>query len=120
MTTLTFTAHKRIKLKGNPELNEKWLQGRIAHNPGIIGLGEIEILDRERQQDRAGRQDLLLADTDTYARFEVELILGPDKGCFYAPPCGAGRMFVQLETLAESQAGTLRNISDIAANHSRN
>ena len=76
MTTLTYTTHKRIILKGHAELNEKWLQDRIAENPAIIGLGEIELLDRERQQDRAGRLDLLLADTDADTRYEVELMLG--------------------------------------------
>lgn len=76
MTTLTYTPHKRIILKGHAELNEKWLQDRIAENPAIIGLGEIALLDRERQQDRAGRLDLLLADTDADTRYEVELMLG--------------------------------------------
>lgn len=77
MPKLIYTTHKRITLKGHAELTEKWLQDRIAENPAILGLGEVEILDRERQQDRAGRLDLLLADTDADTRYEVELMLGP-------------------------------------------
>ncbi len=73
---LTYVEHKPVYLKSHPELNEAWLQERIADNPAILGLGEVEVLDRERSQGRAGRLDLLLSDPDSNTRFEVELMLG--------------------------------------------
>ena len=63
MKTLTYTKHERIVLKGHAEYTEKWLQDRIAEDPAILALGDVELLDRERQQDRADRLDLLIADT---------------------------------------------------------
>lgn len=68
---------ERIFLKHNPELNEKWVQGLIADDPSIIGLGDLVLRDMERMQPRAGRLDLLLQDPDTQRRYEVELQLGP-------------------------------------------
>jgi predicted transport protein len=41
-----------------------------------LGLGSLVLRDRERIQPRAGRLDLLLQDTETYKRYEVELQLG--------------------------------------------
>ena len=51
---------KTISLKGNPLFNEKWLQTTIMDDPGLLGLGELEVRDVERPQPRAGRLDLLL------------------------------------------------------------
>ncbi len=65
-----------ISLKGHPELNERWLQQRIAENPQILGLGELVVRDKERLQPNAGRLDLLLQDPDTFRRYEVEIQLG--------------------------------------------
>jgi hypothetical protein len=65
-----------MRRKGNSEFNERWLQDRIAEDPGILGLGEeLDLIERERRQDTAGRLDLLLAD-DEDRRFEVEIMLG--------------------------------------------
>ena len=66
-----------IPLKGHPEFNEKWVQDLIANDPSILGLGDLVLRDVERMQPRAGRLDLLLQDTDTNRRYEVELQLGP-------------------------------------------
>lgn len=66
-----------IQLKGNAELDEKWVQQIIADEPSILGLGDLVLRDVERNQPRAGRLDLLLQDPDTHRRFEVELQLGP-------------------------------------------
>lgn len=65
-----------ISLKLSSELNEKWLQERIAENPKVLGLGDLMLKDRERPQPHAGRLDLLLQDPDTLRRYEVEIQLG--------------------------------------------
>ena len=76
MAKLTYSTSEKINLKNHPDLNEIWLQDRIAENPQIIGLGELELIDRERKQHKSGRLDLLLADFENNARYEVELQLG--------------------------------------------
>jgi len=65
-----------FSLKTHPEFSEKWVQDRIAEEPAILGLGDLELRDRERVQPRAGRLDLLLRDAETNRRYEVELQLG--------------------------------------------
>lgn len=72
---LSFSEHESISLKSHPEFSESWLQNTIAENPGLIGLGELEVIDRERIQHGSGRLDLLLEDGDS-TRYEVELMLG--------------------------------------------
>jgi hypothetical protein len=49
-----------ISLKLHPTLNERWVQELIATDPGILGLGDLVLRDKERIQPRAGRLDLLL------------------------------------------------------------
>ncbi|MGE4172753.1 MAG: hypothetical protein AB7F41_09765, partial [Methylocystis sp.] len=73
---MDFTRAERISLKFHPELNEKWVQDLIAGDPGILGLGELVLRDKERVQPRAGRLDLLLQDPETKRRYEVEIQLG--------------------------------------------
>lgn len=65
-----------ISLKNHPELNEKWIQTKIAEDPSIIGLGELSLKDTERPQPSGGRLDLLLHDPESNRRYEVELQLG--------------------------------------------
>jgi hypothetical protein len=77
MSTLTYVKPERISLKKHPAFNEQWLQDRIAEDPAILGIGDVEVIDRERRQERAGRLDLLLQDTEENLRYEVELQLGP-------------------------------------------
>ena len=72
----TYVKPERINLKTHLELSEKWVQDRIAEDPKILGLGDLILRDRERNQPRAGRLDLLLQDAETKRRFEVELQLG--------------------------------------------
>ena len=62
---------KRVDLKAHPQVNEAWLQDQIAEDPSILGLGELELKDRERRQQSGGRLDLLLQNEEQ--RFEVEL-----------------------------------------------
>lgn len=65
-----------IDLSKHPELNERWVQERIAEDPTILGLGDIVLKDKERIQPHAGRLDLLLQDPDDDRRYEVEIQLG--------------------------------------------
>ena len=67
---------ERLSLKGHPHLNEKWVQGLIANDPSILGLGDLVLRGVERRQPRAGRLDLLLQDSDSQRRYEVEIQLG--------------------------------------------
>jgi len=55
--------------------SEKWLQEKIWENPSILGLGDLEIVIKERIQEKNGRLDMLLKDDDE-SMFEVELMLG--------------------------------------------
>ena len=67
---------ERINLKNHPRFDEKWVQGLVANDPSILGLGDLVLRDKERIQPHAGRLDLLLQDPDTLRRYEVELQLG--------------------------------------------
>jgi hypothetical protein len=56
-------------------LDEKWLQQKIIDDPGLLGLGELEIASREHRQPLGGRIDFLMRDeAETY--FAVEVMLG--------------------------------------------
>lgn len=55
--------------------NERWLHERINEDPGVLGLGELNVRDVERAQPHAGRLDLL-SDPEANTRFEVEIQLG--------------------------------------------
>jgi len=58
------------------DLDERWLQDRIAEDPSLLGLGELQIFRRERLQASGGRIDFLMSDPDTETRYEVEIMLG--------------------------------------------
>lgn len=73
---MNFVRSERISLRLHPNLNENWVQGLIATDPTILGLGDLVLRDRERIQPRAGRLDLLLQDLETKRRYEVEIQLG--------------------------------------------
>lgn len=76
MGKLNYVKFEKISLKDHPEYNETWLQDRIADDPSILGFGDVILKDRERPQPRAGRLDLLLQDSDSNQRYEVEIQLG--------------------------------------------
>lgn len=76
MTNLEFAKLEKIWMKGHSQFNEKWLQARIADDPGLLGLGDVVVKDIERRQPRAGRLDLLLQDSESDQRYEVEIQLG--------------------------------------------
>lgn len=67
---------KRIPLKSHKEITEKFIQEKIATEPEILGLGDLILKDKERIQPRAGRLDLLLQESESNRRYEVEIQLG--------------------------------------------
>jgi hypothetical protein len=71
-----FRKSKPVSLKTHPDYNEKWLQDRLSEDPGLLGLGDLEVKETERRQPRAGRLDMLLGDPETHTRYEVEIQLG--------------------------------------------
>ena len=72
----TYAKFEKFSIKDHPELNEKWVQDRIADEPKILGIGDVVLTDKERFQPRAGRPDVLLQDADASHRYEVEVQLG--------------------------------------------
>ena len=73
---MTFIKHERIWLRQSPDFSESWLHDRISDDPSVLGLGELDVLERERVQRGGGRIDMLLTDGESNARFEVEIMLG--------------------------------------------
>ena len=57
-------------------LNEFWLQDQIVLKPSRLGLGELEVITRERPQASGGRLDILLKDPEDDSMYEVEVMLG--------------------------------------------
>lgn len=55
--------------------DEYWLQDRICENPAILGMGELEVVSKEKKQKGGGRLDILLRNEDEDF-FEVEVMLG--------------------------------------------
>jgi len=73
---LKYIKPERLFLADHPELNERWVQQRIADDPSLLGLGDLILKDKERIQPKAGRLDLLFQDPDSVRRYEVEIQLG--------------------------------------------
>lgn len=67
---------EKVSLKDHPEINESAIQEFIFSNPSVLGLGDLIPIQREKVQPMGGRLDLLLADSDGVARYEVEIQLG--------------------------------------------
>lgn len=76
MPTPKLIVPEAISLRDHPDFSEKWLEDQIVENPSLLKLGEVEVRGRQRMQPRAGRLDLLLEDTESRKRYEVELQLG--------------------------------------------
>jgi len=57
-------------------LDEYWLQDQIANDTSLLGLGELEVVKKEKIQPTGGRIDFVLADPDGETRYEVEVMLG--------------------------------------------
>ena len=73
---LQYVKPERLFLSNHPELNERWVQQRIADDPALLGLGDLILKDKERVQPKAGRLDLLFQDAESVRRYEVEIQLG--------------------------------------------
>lgn len=56
--------------------DEHWLRDMILNDPGILGLGDLQTVMKEKSQSQGGRLDLLLKDPEDDSMFEVELQLG--------------------------------------------
>ena len=76
MSKFEFIKHKKLWLKDHPEIDERWIQDRIADDPTILELGDLILRDLERPQPKAGFIDLLLQDIDGNNRYVVEIQLG--------------------------------------------
>jgi hypothetical protein len=55
--------------------DEKWLQQIINDDPAILGLGELDVVRREKKQSAGGRIDFLMSDEEE-TMYEVEVMLG--------------------------------------------
>ena len=67
---------EHLTIREHPELNERWVQDRLSEDPGLLGLGDLILKDKERIHPSAGRLDLLFQDRDSNHRYEVEIQLG--------------------------------------------
>jgi len=38
--------------------NEQWLEDLICEDPSYLGLGDVEVIERQRTQESGGRLDL--------------------------------------------------------------
>lgn len=74
--TWKYLKPERFLLSQHEELNERWVQERIAEDPSLLGLGDLILKDKERIHPRAGRLDLLCQDAETNRRYEIEIQLG--------------------------------------------
>ena len=57
-------------------LDESWLQKQIAEDTSLLGLGDLELLKREKSQSSGGRIDFLMVDPDDGTRYVIEVMLG--------------------------------------------
>ena len=67
---------KYVSLKHDPRFDEAWLESQLNDNPDLLGLGEVDVRERQRRQPSGGRLDLLLENLETRTRYEVEIQLG--------------------------------------------
>jgi len=56
--------------------DEFWLQDQICESPACLGLGDLEVLAKERVQASGGRLDILLKDPEDDTMYELEVMLG--------------------------------------------
>ena len=75
-TAYKYVKPQKLALKSHSQFNERWVQEKIAEDPSMLGIGELILKDKERNQPGAGRLDLLFQDPDSNLRYEVEIQLG--------------------------------------------
>ncbi|MDP1547864.1 MAG: hypothetical protein Q8L87_17790 [Anaerolineales bacterium] len=73
--TFEYAKIKPVKLR-DVEKDERWLQGKIADDPSILGLGDLVVLQREKIQSSGGRIDFLMYEPEEQTRYEIEVMLG--------------------------------------------
>lgn len=56
-------------------LDEYWLQDYICQNPSCLGLGDLELVSKEKKQSSGGRLDILMKGSDDEL-YEIEVMLG--------------------------------------------
>jgi hypothetical protein len=56
-------------------LDEYWLQDYICSNPSCLGLGDLELVSKEKKQSSGGRLDILMKGSDEEL-YEIEVMLG--------------------------------------------
>ena len=66
---------KKIFIR-NAGKDERWLQELIYDDPSILGLGSLQVVNKEKRQSSGGRLDILLKDPLDNAMYEVEIMLG--------------------------------------------
>lgn len=70
-----FVEMKKLDMSKNSTLNEQWVQNIIEANPKLLGLGDLNVIKREKQQYSGGRLDFLMEDDDD-TRYTIEIQLG--------------------------------------------
>lgn len=60
----------------NAGKDEYWLQDTIYENTSLLGLGDLQPLNKEKSQSTGGRLDILLKDREDNTMYEVEVMLG--------------------------------------------
>ena len=73
---MRYVPTKPFSLKASKGHDEKWLQGLLAEDPSLLGLGEIDHVESERRQNNGGRLDLMFQDSTSAVRYCVEIQLG--------------------------------------------
>ena len=76
MVAPVLTIPKYISLKNHPDIDEKWLEDRLIENTELLGLGELDVLTRQRAQPSGGILDLLLSNSEKKIWYEIEIQLG--------------------------------------------
>ena len=78
MTLPKLTNATSVNMQHHPMISEQWLEDTIAEDPSLLGLGELEVIQRQKSQPTGGRLDLLLQNGNTTpsTRYEAELQLG--------------------------------------------
>src|SRR5689334_9764108 len=66
---------KPVRLK-SIGLDEKWLKEKILEDPSLLGLGDLQVIQREKIQPSGGRLDFLMYEPDERIRYEIEIMLG--------------------------------------------
>ena len=54
-----------VSMSRHTAINEEWLEERINADTSLLGLGDLDVIERQKSQPTGGRLDLLLRDPDT-------------------------------------------------------